>query len=379
MIDPLVIPVFPILQPIGNGRPFYSGVVKAKKLVSICKFDFRRIKERGGYKDFLGIQRPLSDKRVEVIKRYLGTFDACFPASIVISVDSRCAHFDDKTSNLTLQEFISDEKNGIKIPYADIATIIDGQHRLKPFEDPLTPDMDVIVTVFVGIDDATEAQIFSKVNLAQTKVNRSLAYDLFALDKVASPEKLAHEIVVSLDKMKESPFQGKIKRLGVATEDRYGETLSQSTIVQGIMPYLSKDPMGDRDNSKRYGFYPEVKPKDKGKLFLRYFMEKNKDEIILALIINYFNAVKQKWPEAWASTGQGIILGRTNGYNALMRFFFDSWNHITTSPRVVKQDEFFKIFEPINWEDAYFDSRNFKPGSSGAAQLYRELKEVTGI
>ena len=70
--------------------------------------------------------------------------------------------------------------------------MIDGQHRiagLYKYEGEV--GFDINVTIFVGTDIADQAQIFSTVNLEQTKVNRSLAYDLFALAHSRSPKKRA--------------------------------------------------------------------------------------------------------------------------------------------------------------------------------------------
>ena len=99
----------------------------------------------------------------------------------------------------------------------------------------------------MGTDIAEQAQIFSTVNLEQTKVNRSLAYDLFALAKSRSPQKTCHNVVVALDQDKTSPFYQRIKRLGANTEGRYGETITQATFVEALQKYISADPKGDRD------------------------------------------------------------------------------------------------------------------------------------
>lgn len=103
-------------------------------------------------------------------------------------------------------------------------------------------------------------------------MNKSLAYDLFEYAKTRSPEKTCHEIVVALDKLSDSPFQGRIKRLGVATEGRFGETLSQATIVKGLLPYISKDPLSDRDAGKRFGFWEPALAADSTKrIFYEFF------------------------------------------------------------------------------------------------------------
>jgi hypothetical protein len=45
---------------------------------------------------------------------------------------------------------------------------------------------------------ATQASLFSTVNLAQTKVNRSLVYDLHDYAHTRSPEK-SHDVAIALD------------------------------------------------------------------------------------------------------------------------------------------------------------------------------------
>jgi len=378
MDSKLTLPVFRVRQPIGS---FFVGVATAQSLLKICKFDFRRIHERGGRKEFLGIQRELKESRTKVISQYIRTVDAVFPTSVVLSIDERCAQIRevDGVEFLELAEYVDDTDSRLNIPFDSIATIIDGQHRLKSFEGIHDVEFDLPVSFFIGIDEAIEASIFSTVNLAQTKVNKSLVYDLFSLDKDRSPEKTAHEIAVALDELDASPLKNKIKRLGSATDGRFGETLSQATVVKGILPYISKDPMRDRDTGKRIGFGPEGDAKTFESRPFYPFFQRNEDEKILANLINYLSAAAEKWPDAWKSTGQGSVLNRTNGFNALMRFFRDSYLHCTTIPGVVSKAQFFAIFDESNLQDDSFNARNYPPGSTGASKLYKELKETTGV
>ena len=181
--------------------------------------------------------------------------------------------------------------------------------------------------------------IFSKVNLAQTKVNKSLVYDLFALDRDRSPEKTAHEIAVNLNDMPESPFYEKIKRLGSATDGVLGETLSQATIVKGLLPLITKDALTDRDIGRRSGFWPDRGQQDFEKRIFYPAFRDDRDGEILANILNYFNAAKNRWPIAWEFAGRGAVLPKTNGFNALIRFLRDAYLFITITPRVVSIEE----------------------------------------
>lgn len=371
---PLILQFTEVHQPVGT---FYSCVVPAQDLLRICTFDFRKIEQNNGIKEFLGIQRKLNKERVKEIRRYIGTEDASFPTSIVLSVDERCAHMidvDGRTA-LKLTSYENPEDSNDVVPITGIATIIDGQHRLKAF-DGAPQNWDLSVNMLIGADPGTRAMIFSKVNLAQTKVNKSLVYDLFSLDKERSPEKTAHEIAVNLNDMVESPFHNKIKRLGSATDGVFGETLSQATVVKGILPLITKDSLLDRDIGRRVGHWPVRGQVDFEKRIFYPAFQANRDEEILLTLLNFFNAAANKWDTAWLYTGRGAVLPKTNGFNGLIRFLRDAYLHVTSTPRVVEEREFAEIFDRSKLKNEDFTVDNFKPGSSGSAELYRRLLET---
>ncbi|WJR79644.1 DGQHR domain-containing protein [Bradyrhizobium sp. NP1] len=375
----LSFPVTRVTQPVGT---FFAGSVDAYALLEICKFDFRRIADAGGYKEFLGFQRKLDLKRVRSIERYIQTLDAVFPTAIVLSVDEKCASIDTDAaghSTLKLQGYQDSETVDFRIEYEDIASIIDGQHRMKAFENIKGLEFQVNVAVFVGADDATKADIFSTVNLAQTKVNKSLVYDLFSLQKARSSEKTCHEIVVALDEMKESPFFEKIKRLGSATDGRFGETLSQATVVKGLLPYITDDALADRDIGKRFGFWDPSGPEEVKRRIFRPFFERQQDEKILANVLNYFSAIRDRWPNAWKNTGSGNIINRTNGFNGFMRFLRPVYLYFTNEPTVVSKQQFASIFQKIKLAEHDFNPENFLPGTSGSTKLYRVLMEQSHL
>ena len=376
----VTIPVFSVKQPIGD---FFVGVIRVDDLLSICKFDYRRMQYENEYADYLGIQRKLSGKRIKEIKKYSDTVDACFPTSIVISIDEKCARIEDTERQgfmiLRVSEYIDKESPELSISLDQIATIIDGQHRLKGLEEAEKSGFELSISIFIGADEATEASIFSIVNLAQTKVNKSLAYDLFAYAKERSPEKTCHEVVVALDKLENSPFKGRVKRLGVRTEGRFGETLSQATIVKGLLPYISKDPLSDRDAGKRYGFWePALASANARRIFYEFF-RRDEDVKILQIVINFFTAVKSRWPDAWENTGKGNIINRTNGFNGFIRFLRPAYLNFTTEPLVVSTDDFFGLFKKVQLTDLDFNPNKFLPGTSGSTELYKLLVKQTGV
>jgi DGQHR domain-containing protein len=370
-------PVQKVKQPIGE---FFIGVLSARRLCEITEFDVRRMFHERGFETYLGIQRPLNPKRVEEIEQYVMTVDACFPTSVVLSVDGACATYDEKQGTLTLSNYQDPEDPDKSVLYKEIAKVIDGQHRIEGLKKFTGSDFDINVCVFVDIDVAQEGYIFSTVNLAQTKVSKSLAYDLFDLASSRSPQKVCHNVAVALDGKEKSPFYHRIKRLGVATEGRFNETLTQATFVEALMRYMSKNPISDRDLYMRGKPPRRAGAVESQSLIFRNMMIDGKDMAIADVLWNYFDAVRSRWPQAWDATGRGQILNKTNGFRGLMRFLRDAYLHVTGPGGVPKPEEFTKtVFRHIELDDDEFNTENFKPGTSGEVALYIKLKTKSGF
>lgn len=363
-------------QPIGE---FYVGAIDHQRLTEITWFDVRRIIKEREVETYLGIQRPLSSARVDEIEEYVTTADACFPTAVILAVPGVCASYDEESSTMTLSNFLEPADDKEKIRYREIAKVLDGQHRIAGLKNFKGESFDVNVSIFVDIDIAEQAYIFSTVNLAQTKVNKSLAYDLYDLAKARSPQKLSHNIAVALDSHSKSPFFKKIKRLGVATEGRFYETITQATFVESLIKYMTDNELKDRDVYMRGGKPQKADVDESRKLIFRNMMIDERDLEIIDIIWNYFDAVKEKWPTAWDSTGRGNMLNKTNGFKALMRFLRNSYIYISGPGTVPKKEDFSKIFARIQLNDADFNVDSFKPGSSGESELFSRLKKESRI
>ncbi len=368
--------VLKVHQPIGE---FFVGVLDSKRVCEITHFDVRRILREREFETYLGIQRPLKESRVEEIEEYVQTLDACFPAAVVLSVSANCAKYDEEKKVLTLSNYEDPEDPERNVLYAQIAKVIDGQHRIEGLKNYKGPGFGVNVSIFVEIDVAQEAYIFSTVNLAQTKVNRSLAYDLFDLARSRSPQKLCHNIAVALDQDEKSPFYHRIKRLGVATEGRFNETLTQATFVEALLGYISLNPVHDRDLYIRGNTPTKAGAGESKRLIFRNMMIDKRDMEIADVLRNYFDVVRAKWPEAWKSMGSGLILSKTNGFRALMRFLRPAYLYLVGPGEVPTKEDFEKVFIRIPMKDNEFTTDNFKPGTSGEVALYNALRATCPI
>jgi DGQHR domain-containing protein len=296
-------PAISVTQPIGE---FYLCAISAKHLIQISSADVRRLLDKE-FDEYIGIQRRLSPERMKEINEYVNSFDATFPTSVILAVDEDAASFDPAARELTLT---SKRPDG-----ADLAVIIDGQHRIEGLKAFMGETFEVPVCIFVGADMQTKSTIFATVNLAQTKVNRSLAYDLLAYEKKTTPQKVCHRIAVSLDSMQVSPFFRRIKRLGVATEGRTFETLTQATVVESLISLISDNANRDRNEIWMFGRAVTAERIDAEKYPFAALFLSGKESDILANVVNYFIAVRRQFPRSWEGVNErGNILPRTNGF-----------------------------------------------------------------
>lgn len=366
-------------QPIGE---LFLAIVDFKLIQQMTLFDVRRrIEKERDVEKYLGIQRPLSKKRVRDLKDYVNFIDATFPTSIILAVDSEYVIYDQKKQELAL----SNTRKGSKKPdiaFRNLCRVIDGQHRIAGLEGFEGKHFDVLVTLFVGSDIADQAHVFATVNLEQTKVGKSLAIDLFDLAKTRSPIKTAHNIAIALDSTRGSPFYHRIKRLGVATEGRVqgdeegpGETLTQATFVNALVRYISDDPKRDRDLMLRGEKLEFASGPEERQYCFRNMFIRGKDIEIGRIIEQYFFAVQRRWPEAWAYGGKGIMLNQSNGFRALMRVFGPAYNDLALPGQLVEARRFLELFKRVKVKWDYFTVERFKPGTSGESKLRAYLME----
>ncbi|MAE92544.1 DGQHR domain-containing protein [Thalassolituus sp. UBA2590] len=364
-----------VSQPVGE---FYCGVMNAEDVAKISEADVRKM-ENDDVGKYLGIQRELKTNRVKEISSYIKTIDATFPSSIILSISEDNVEWDEKSKKVKL---LSEGGR-----YDKIASILDGQHRLAGFNDKNyefeNPDGSVskfqlLVTIFVGADISTQAGIFATVNLAQTKVNKSLVYDLQALADTRSPERTCHDIAVILNSEPESPFYRSIKRLGVATKGVKNEFLTQATFVENVVKLISPDPKSDRDyymsESKFWRKSKKISHMDVDSLkkyFFRKAFVEDRDEVIASNILNFFNAVMKKWPVAWSKNEKRSSLNKSVGFAALMRVFKDiyrSENDSLSWDFVVGEDRYYKRLCKCSKDDEFF--LNIEPSTRSIKVIY---------
>ncbi len=290
------LPILEITQPVGT---FYVGKMNSKRLIKIAKTVRRD--ESGG------IQRSLSEERSRAIAKYCQDPDAAFPTPIILAVrEEDVISVKELASTPGIYELVFDDQK-------HFAEILDGQHRVEGIKAADDFETDLMIVVMFDLTEEEKAYIFSTINSNQTKVDKSLIYDLFELSAERSPYKTCHEIARIMNSDPQSPFYGRLKMLG--KKGQSNTALSQGTFVSYLCRLISNRPQEDMIRIKR-GEELEEYPR----YVLRQYFIRERDDVILKILMNYFGAVAAVFPEEWEQSDK-YILAKTTGYGALIKAF----------------------------------------------------------
>lgn len=345
--------VFEIEQPIGT---FYVGKIKSDTLIRITK-TVRRIESEG-------IQRELSEKRARDISKYCEDPDATFPTPIILAV------------NETDVENISTNIPGIyELSFDDgcaFAEIIDGQHRIEGIKLANDFVTDLLVVLMFDLTEEEKAYVFSTINSTQTKVDKSLIYDLFDLSQNRSPYKTCHEIARILNSEQDSPFYDRLKMLGKKSGG--GTTLSQGTFVNYLCRLISRNPQEDMIDLKK-----GRKLRNSDSLIFREYFIDERDDIILKILKNYFNAVAEVFPEEWRNTSK-YILAKTTGYGALLKilpYFYQKGLAAQKLSQEFFAQEFLAVKDGLQKQGIELTSTCIPTGEHGQSYLAKQIKMIS--
>ena len=283
-----------IKQPIGT---FYVGKMSASDIIRISKVA-RRESDRGH-------QRLLKEKRTREIALFCSDPDATFPTPVILSVNAN--NFIPEESPIPELHCFSYNEN------SQFAEILDGQHRILGIQKAEDQDFDLPIVIMFNLREEQKAYIFSTINGNQVKVDRSLIYDLFELSETRSPYKTCHQIARAMNADNKSPFYRRLKML--EKKNHSTETISQSTFVTNLCALISSNPQEDHIQMKRNKTLKGGN--DNGKLVFRKYFLDDRDDIILRVLTNYFNAAAKVFQKEWDNPKQ-YILTKSVGFEGLI-------------------------------------------------------------
>lgn len=312
-------PCIAVNQPIGT---FYLTALPASELVRRVRIQPRTMSSSDNH----NVQRAENTTRVKEIAEYVRDPDATFPTAIIISASSKLAVVDGHTIS-----FLPGDKQSPAD--FEIGELLDGQHRIRGLQlaSDLGTDIstfEIPVVVMLDLDVAEKAYIFSIINSKQTPVSKSLIYDLFGLAKVRSPYSVCHEVARAMNTDFKGPFFRGIKMLGRRQDPQ--EMLTQGSFVKYLLRLITSKPDADAIALKSNEVLVE---RDRP---FNAFFRNGRDELILKAMTNYFNAVKETFPEQWDAAsyvdnngrpikGKTPVFRRTVGYEALMKALEAIW------------------------------------------------------
>jgi DGQHR domain-containing protein len=363
--DAVRINVLQVEQPIGT---FYVGVVKASDVIEICSAHERT---KDVLESYIGMQRQLNEDRVKEIKTYVKTWDASFPNSVILAINPEHYFFEGETTIYIKRS-------------TDSANIIDGQHRIAGFDKESGKNFDVILTLFPELELEEQAYLFSVINTKMTRINPSLAQDLYAFTTINMPEKLAHNIARDFNKDNKNPWYQKIKMLG-KREEGTDSVLSQSAFTKEIVNLIcdKRDSYEIRDILKRnnnnrsslINFYDQNKAESH--VFWKPFIG-SEDKFIYTVLRDYFLAGYNNFKQDWG--GQDKILIKTTGYIALMTIFVSLFKK-GLEEKDLTESFFDTYFKKAKASDKLkeFTSKNYPPGKIGEGRLSKDFLMGMGL
>lgn len=371
-----------VVQPLGE---FYIAKIKARDLLNISTSQVARYDKKG---KVIGNQRPINLDRLKAIAKFIQSEEMCFPTSIIIAanVNSNGIIYDNEDNRWKIIPTSLEDVYDLDIPTNCISSlIIDGQHRLRAFEDKSLDDnfrdIELVCSIFFDLPGSYQAYLFATINGNQRRVDKSLALELFGinLDKESedtwSPEKLAVYLTRKFNFTIGSPLEGKVRLAPLCDVDidKSKWLLSTAAMVEGITKLISSNPQRDRDELVRrrnniWGKTRKILSEISDNSVLRDLYLATKDDEIYNILNRYFTSVNKL---LWSNAEPDSIINKTIGISAL----FDSLKLLLKKYGNISDfDPYIQKIVDIPYANDYFSLTG-----KGKTRLKRVMKYKLGL
>lgn len=389
---PIRVPAIRVRQPLGE---FYAASLPARCLLETTYVEPLRVQlseqSQLGF-DLVGGQREKKDIRLKDIGRFINTVEAAFPNSIILGANYRQDGVlaEEEDTRWTVRQ--TDHSTGYELiipTSAKLARVVDGQHRLDGFQfaNPDRLGMELLCAVYLDLPLPFQAYLFATINFNQKKVDRSLAYQLFAFNveeeppECWSPDKLAVFLTRKLTVDEVSPLKGHI--VVAAQNDEILMTLTEgdswkistATVVDGILRLYSSKPQADKDMMHSRPLTEgrnRTMLKDDGTPFRNLYRETN-DVPIYAALLNFFKATEKV---LWVRATDRSYIRKTVGIQAL----FDTMRVILRDfeqQKNISERFFARSLEKSSEVD--FSDRFFQASGIGRTHIAKVLQVRAGL
>lgn len=351
-----------------NGRELYTGYMTARQLWSLV-YTLPKSKDEPNE-----LERKLSMTKANAIKDYLQDKENLMPNNIIINFDSvdsiDVASLDgtEDAYRLTFKpiaEQQEDDDGETELPNrrgGKYGYVVDGQHRgYGAHLSSVAGTMMLPVTAIWNAPKEVAYKTFADINLEQTKVPKLLTlYIKHEIKNMDVTESQAFEITEALNGA--GPLQGKIRFFQDETDTWVNSpafVAGVEDITTGVLAHLRKG-------------------KDKG------------TAAIVAILNDYFMAVKDAWPSAWNSKTH--VLTKAMGIDLMLKTFervyrrcdfYEAGQHgyanfkhqlqeLAKIKLTIESGVGGEMRVPLNWESGIFGGYSSGKGKTWIIQQIRE-------
>jgi DGQHR domain-containing protein len=346
----LQVPALEVSQ--GNGRTLYSFAIDGKQLPSIATVSRLR---RDDESNIQGYQRPEVLTHIAAIRRYIESEAPMIPNALVIAFDKR----------VTFTPLIGAPRTNyvcpglLSIPLVEDASaddkpgwIVDGQQRSAAIRQARVSSFPICVTAFITDSDHEQRSQFILVNSAKP-LPKGLIYELLPATTGTLPIPLQLRKFPSL----------LLRRLNCEVRSPLYRLIRTPTMPDGKIKDNSVLKMLENSLSDGalYGF------RDLGS-------GEGDDDAMMKLLIDFWSAVREIFPDAWDKPprqsrlmhGAGIV---SMGF--LMDAIFDRYSRSHIPTEADFQADLKELADICRWTTGYWD---FGPG---AQRKWNELQNVS--
>jgi DGQHR domain-containing protein len=345
-------------------HPVYLFSLTADELLAISEVSRVSRDETG---KLIGYQRPEVRQHVRNIVDYLDAGDVVFPNSIILALSSsvvfrevRGPKVDAGRSVVGTLEIPLPRKGAPKP-----AWIVDGQQRVLALSKAKNRELVVPVNGFVADDVEVQRDQFVRVNSARP-LPRGLVTELLpeissSLPASLSVRKAPSALCDLLNKHPDSPFLGLIRRPSTKGEDAI---ITDTALVKALEESLSTA---------------------NGCLFPYRNVATNETDYnaVVQVLILYWRAVRDTWPEAWGKPPSKSRLTHSAGIRAMGRLMDRVMGGINPSdPKASArvQVELEKLKPYCNWTNGHWRGLASEPVAWDAIEsTSTDIKALTNF
>lgn len=291
----------PALRIEQKGVTLYVTAISYGELRKYAKVDYWRPDNTEGY------QRPLVDRRLAEVSKYVQQEQGVLPTSILL-----CARDEDKVK-ITFEP--GDKQEGatwgfLCMPEGATLWVVDGQHRFfgvqRGYEKDGAGDLESYpfpVTVMTGVDRYAEMVHFNIINTTQ----RKMSTDIVDRHLVMRAQREGPKMVASGRKGEKEYAMAKATRIVDKLNEAPGPWKDQIAIP-GIAGR-------DKGLFRQHGMVASLEPALKDS-----FLSALSEDEVVKLLGNYWRALKAVWTDAFDSPAEYRVQATVGVYSLHMVF-----------------------------------------------------------